>query len=121
MVGGRHRVKVVKNKVAAPFKATEFDLIYNEGVSREGELLALGEKYGFVKKSGASYTYLPPGGDASTEVKLGRGYDAARTTLREDSKLQNELLKHIRKVLKDGGTPVVTSKSSTSTESGDTD
>ena len=121
VVGGRHRVKVVKNKVAAPFKATEFDLIYNEGVSREGELLALGEKYGFVKKSGASYTYLPPGGDASTEVKLGRGYDAARTTLREDSKLQNELLKHIRKVLKDGGTPVVTSKSSTSTESGDTD
>lgn len=100
-VGGRHRVKVVKNKVAAPFKSTEFDLIYNEGISREGELLALGEKYGFVKKSGAAYTYLPPGGDASAEVKLGRGYDAARTTLREDKKLQNELLKHIRQALKE--------------------
>jgi recombination protein RecA len=103
-------VKVVKNKVAAPFKATEFDLIYNEGISREGELLALGEKYGFVKKSGASYTYLPPGGDASAEVKLGRGYDAARTTVREEKKLQNELMKHIRAALKDDAAPVAKAK-----------
>ncbi len=101
VVGGRHRVKVVKNKVAAPFKATEFDLIYNEGISREGELLALGEKFGFVKKSGASYSFLPPGGDESAEVKLGRGYDAARTTLREDKKLQGEVLKFVRKALKE--------------------
>lgn len=101
VVGGRHRVKVVKNKVAAPFKSTEFDLIYNEGISREGELLALGEKFGFIKKSGASYTYLPPGGDESSEVKLGRGYDAARTTLRGDKKISAELLKHIRKTLKE--------------------
>ena len=101
VVGGRHRVKVVKNKVAPPFRATEFDLIYGEGISREGELLALGEKYKMVRKSGASYSYLPPGGDESTEVKLGRGYDAARTTLRNDKKLQTELLKHIRKALKD--------------------
>jgi recombination protein RecA len=101
VVGGRHRVKVVKNKVAPPFRATEFDLIYGEGISREGELLALGEKYKMVKKSGASYSYLPPGGDESTEVKLGRGYDAARTTLRGDKKLQTELLKNIRKCLKD--------------------
>jgi recombination protein RecA len=101
VVGGRHRVKVVKNKVAPPFRATEFDLIYGEGISSEGELLALGEKYKMVKKSGASYTYLPPGGDESTEVKLGRGYDAARTTLRGDKKLKTELLKNIRKALKD--------------------
>ncbi len=101
VVGGRHRVKVVKNKVAAPFRATEFDLIYGEGISREGELLALGEKFKFVTKSGASYTYLPPGGDASAEVKLGRGYDAARTFLRENTKLKEELLKHIRKSLKE--------------------
>ena len=100
VVGGRHRVKVVKNKVAAPFKATEFDLIYNEGISREGELLALGEKYGLIKKSGAAYSYLPPGGDASTEVKLGRGYDATRTALRADKKLLSELEKHVRKALK---------------------
>ena len=104
VVGGRHRVKVVKNKVAAPFRTTEFDLIYGEGISREGELLALGEKYDFVKKSGASYTYLPPGGDESAEVKLGRGYDAARTTLKGDKKLTNELLKNIRKALKEEAT-----------------
>lgn len=101
VVGGRHRVKVVKNKVAAPFKTTEFDLIYNEGISREGEILALGEKYKLINKAGASYTYVPPGGDDSAEVKLGRGYDAARTTLKSDKKLANEILKHIRKALKE--------------------
>jgi len=100
VVGGRHRVKVVKNKVASPFRTTEFDLIYGEGISREGELLALGEKYSLIKKSGASYTYTPPGGDESTEVKLGRGYDAARTTLRNEPKMQKALLTHIRKELK---------------------
>jgi recombination protein RecA len=100
VVGGRHRVKVVKNKVAAPFKATEFDLIYNEGISLEGELLALGEKYKYVTKSGSSYTFTPPGGDASTEVKLGRGYDAARTFLRENVKVKADLLKEVRKSLK---------------------
>lgn len=101
VVGGRHRVKVVKNKVAPPFRTTEFDLIYNEGISIEGELLALGEKYKLVSKSGASYSYLPPGGDESTIVKLGRGYDAARTFLREDKKLKTEILKHVRKALKE--------------------
>lgn len=92
VVGGRHRVKVVKNKVAAPFRSTEFDLIYNEGISKEGELLALGEKYGFVSKSGSSYSY----GD----VKLGRGYDASRTFLRENKKIAGELLKQIKNELK---------------------
>ena len=101
VVGGRHRVKVVKNKVAAPFRTTEFDLIYGEGISREGELLALGEKYGMVAKSGASYSYTPPGGDDSAVVKLGRGYDAARTTLKGDKKLSNEILKNIKKALKE--------------------
>ena len=118
VVGGRHRVKVVKNKIAAPFKTTEFDLIYNEGISREGEILALGEKYGFIKKSGSSYSYLPPGGDASAEIKLGRGYDASRTALRDDKKLMNEVLKHIKKALKEDAAPVVTTKpSSTDSES----
>ncbi|MCA9358082.1 recombinase RecA [Candidatus Kaiserbacteria bacterium] len=101
VVGGRHRVKVVKNKVAAPFRTTEFDLLYGEGISGEGELLALGEKYKMVTKAGASYSYTPPGGDESTVVKLGRGYDAARTTLKEDKKLKAELLKNIRKALKE--------------------
>lgn len=87
VVGGRHRVKVVKNKVAAPFRTTEFDLVYNEGISREGEMLALGEKFGFVSKSGSSYSY--------GEHKLGRGYDAARTFLRENKKIADQLLKEI--------------------------
>ena len=92
VVGGRHRVKIVKNKVAPPFKVTEFDLIYAEGISREGELLALGEKYGFVSKAGASYSY--------GEHKLGRGYDAARTYLRENKKIASDLMKEIQKALK---------------------
>ena len=91
VVGGRVRVKVVKNKVAAPFKTTEFDLLYNEGISREGELLALGEKYDIVEKSGSSYKF----GD----VYLGRGYDASRTFLRENKDVSNALLKQIREKL----------------------
>lgn len=102
VVGGRHRVKVVKNKVAAPFRSTEFDLIYNEGISREGEILALGEKFNLLTKSGSSYSYTPPGADDSATVKLGRGYDAARTFLRENTKVADEILKHIRKALKEG-------------------
>jgi recombination protein RecA len=101
VVGGRHRVKVVKNKVASPFRTTEFDLIYGEGISREGEILALGEKFKMVTKAGASYSYTPPGGDESTIVKLGRGYDAARTSLKNDKKLKSEILKNIRKAMKE--------------------
>ncbi len=88
VVGGRVRVKVVKNKVAAPFKTTEFDLMYNEGISREGELIALGEKYDIISKSGSSYSF--------GETKLGRGYDATRTYLRENPKISAEVLKLIR-------------------------
>jgi recombination protein RecA len=103
VVGGRHRVKVVKNKVAPPFRVTEFDLMYNEGVSREGELLALGEKYGMVSKSGASYSYRPSSVKAGEEeeVKLGRGYDASRTFLRENKPVASKLLKDIREKLKE--------------------
>jgi recombination protein RecA len=96
VMGGRHRVKIVKNKVAAPFRQTEFDMLYGEGISREGEALALGEKLGFVEKSsGGSYTY--------GEHKLGRGYDAARTFLRENKPILNQLLKDIKKGLAEGG------------------
>ncbi len=88
VVGGRVRVKVVKNKVAAPFKNTEFDLLYNEGISREGEILALGEKFDILQKNGAFYKY--------GEQSLGRGYDAARTFLKENKPITNEILKKIR-------------------------
>jgi recombination protein RecA len=88
VVGGRVRVKVVKNKVAAPFKTTEFDLLYNEGISREGELIALGEKFGIVEKAGATYKF--------NGEKLAVGYDATRTYLRENKPIANELLKLIK-------------------------
>ena len=97
IVGGRVRVKVVKNKVAAPFRQTEFDLLYNEGISLQGEVIALGEKMGIIKKSsGGSYTYQPENGE---EVKLGRGYDATRQFFKENTKIQNEILKIIQKKL----------------------
>lgn len=101
VVGGRHRVKVVKNKVAAPFRAVEFDLLYNEGISREGELIALGEKLGIIKKSGSSYSYSPSSAKASEgeDEKLGRGYDATRTYLRESKKISNDILREIKKRL----------------------
>jgi recombination protein RecA len=96
VVGSRTRVKVVKNKVAAPFKQTEFDIIYGEGISIEGELLALGERMEIIKKSGASYSYLP-GKNEKEEIKLGRGYDATRQFLREkdNKKVRDQLFKEV--------------------------
>lgn len=98
IMGGRHRAKIVKNKVAAPFRQSEYDLMYNEGISREGELLALGEKFGFVKKSSS-------GSYESGDQKLGRGYDAARTWLREHKPEAQELLEKIRTSLTTAAAP----------------
>ena len=97
VVGSRTRVKVVKNKVAAPFRQTEFDIIYNEGISVEGELLALGEKYKMVAKSGSSYTYTDTKGEIH---KLGRGYDAARKTLDAEPAIRKQLEKDIAAAIK---------------------
>jgi len=88
VVGNRTRVKVVKNKVAAPFKQAEFDILYNEGISPEGEIIALAEKIGAITKSGASYS--------AGETKLGKGYDATRTFLKENPKIRAELVKKIK-------------------------
>ncbi|MBI2595001.1 MAG: DNA recombination/repair protein RecA, partial [Candidatus Colwellbacteria bacterium] len=98
VVGSRTRVKIVKNKVAAPFKQTEFDIIYNEGISREGELMALGEKWKLVEKTGNSYFYKPENGE---KVKLGVGYDNTRTFLKENKKVAEQILKEIRKKFKE--------------------
>ena len=91
VMGGRVRVKVVKNKVAAPFKQTEFDLMYNEGISKEGEIIALGEKYDIIKKAGASYSY--------GEIKMARGYDKCRMFLKENEKISDEILGKIKKAM----------------------
>jgi recombination protein RecA len=92
VIGSRTRVKVVKNKVASPFKQAEFDILYGEGISREGELLMLGEKFEIVTKSGgSSYSF--------GEEKLGRGYDAARLFLKENKKIADTIAKEIAKKL----------------------
>ncbi|MCR4274942.1 MAG: recombinase RecA [Candidatus Campbellbacteria bacterium] len=91
VVGGRVRVKVVKNKVAAPFRQAEFDLVFPNGISREGELIALGEKYKLIEKSGASYKY--------GTVALGRGYDATRQFLIENKDIAKKLTKEIMEKL----------------------
>jgi recombination protein RecA len=93
VMGGRTRVKVVKNKVAAPFKQTEFDLMYNEGISREGELIALGEKFGLIQKSGSTYKH--------NNERLAVGYDATRQFLRENKSISNQILKEIRQKLRE--------------------
>jgi len=95
VVGSRTRVKVVKNKVAAPFRQTEFDIIYNEGISKEGEMMALGEKFKIIEKSGNSYFYMSDG--AKEKMKLGVGYDATRTFLTENKKIGDQILKEIGK------------------------
>ncbi|MDE2399408.1 MAG: recombinase RecA [Patescibacteria group bacterium] len=96
VVGSRTRVKVVKNKVAAPFKQTEFDIIYNEGISKEGEVMALGEKFKIIEKSGNTYSYLPAG-EKAEKIKLGVGYDSTRKFLKEDKKISGQILKEIKK------------------------
>ena len=99
VIGSRTRAKVVKNKVAPPFKQAEFDLVYNEGISRESEMLSFGEKYGIIQKSGSSYSYTPlSGGEA---IKIGRGYDSARIFLRENKAIAKEIRKTIEKKLRD--------------------
>jgi recombination protein RecA len=90
-VGNRTRVKVVKNKVAPPFKQAEFDILYGLGISREGGLIDMGVDQGFVRKSGAWYTY---DGD-----QLGQGKENARNFLKDNPDLTNELEKRIKEKL----------------------
>ena len=87
-VGNRTRVKVVKNKVAPPFKQAEFDILYGEGISREGGILDMAVEEGFVRKSGAWYTH---DGD-----QLGQGKENARKYLRDNAGLADELERQIK-------------------------
>lgn len=90
-VGNRTRARIVKNKMAPPFKQAEFDIIYGRGISREGSLIDLGVEHGLVRKSGAWYTYE---GD-----QLGQGKENARTFLRDNPELANELERQIKEKL----------------------
>ncbi|OGC47221.1 recombinase RecA [candidate division WWE3 bacterium RIFCSPHIGHO2_01_FULL_42_13] len=91
--GIRVRVKVVKNKVAAPFRIAEFDILFNEGISKEGSLIDVGVDLGLIKKSGAWYEY--------EGEKLGQGKEATRTNLKANKKLRDEIEQKIRKLVKE--------------------
>jgi recombination protein RecA len=93
IVGNRTKVKVVKNKVAAPFKTAEFDIMYNEGISLAGDILDTGVLYQAIKKSGNSYSF--------GEVKLGVGRESAKTFLKENLKVIKEIEKEILKLSKE--------------------
>ncbi len=90
-VGNRTRVKVVKNKVAPPFKQAEFDILYGHGISREGGIIDMGVEHGFVRKAGAWYTY---DGD-----QLGQGKENARNFLKDNPDLADEIEKKVKEKL----------------------
>jgi len=92
IIGNRVKVKIVKNKVAPPFKTTEFDIMYNEGITYYGDVLNTGVKYEIIKKGGAWYNY--------EEHKLGQGYEASRRFLKENPKIANEIVSKIKEAVK---------------------
>ncbi|GAA2501326.1 recombinase RecA [Streptomyces thermolineatus] len=104
-VGNRTRVKVVKNKVAPPFKQAEFDILYGQGISREGGLLDMGVEHGFVRKSGAWYTYE---GD-----QLGQGKENSRNFLKDNPDLADEIERKIKEKLGIGVKPEAAAEGAT--------
>ncbi|HEY4791654.1 MAG TPA: DNA recombination/repair protein RecA, partial [Actinomycetes bacterium] len=98
VVGNRTRAKVVKNKLAPPFRSAEFDVIYGQGISKEGSLLDVGVDVGLVKKSGAWFTY---DGD-----QLGQGRENARNFLRDNPELAREIEEKVKAQLGVGLPPV---------------
>ncbi|MGZ5034627.1 MAG: recombinase RecA, partial [Usitatibacter sp.] len=91
VIGNETRVKVVKNKVAPPFKTADFDILYNEGISREGEIIELGVLHRVVEKSGAWYAYRGE--------KIGQGKDNTREFLREHPEMAEEIEAKIREAV----------------------
>ena len=91
-LGTRTKVKVVKNKVAPPFKRAEFDIMFGEGISKIGEIIDLGVDYGVIKKAGSWFSY--------GEKKIGQGRDAVKELLKNDEELRNEIEANVREAMK---------------------
>lgn len=91
VVGNRTKVKIVKNKVAPPFKTAEFDIMYGEGISKVGELIDQGVELGIIKKSGSWFSYA--------ETKLGQGRDAVKALIKDNPELAEELEVKIKEIL----------------------
>lgn len=85
------RTKIVKNKIAPPFKIAEFDIMYNQGISKEADLLDLGCKFNFIKKSGAFFSY--------GEEKIGQGRESAKQMLKQNPKIAKEIEKKVREMV----------------------
>ena len=92
VMGNKTRVKVVKNKVAPPFRTTEFDIMYGEGISKIGEIIDLGVNYEIIKKSGSWFSY--------EDAKLGQGRDAVKALLQDNIDLMEELETKIMETVK---------------------
>src|SRR5690606_18855486 len=91
VIGNKTKVKVIKNKVAPPFRTAEFDIMYGEGISKSGEVLDLAVDFDIVKKSGSWFSY----GD----TKLGQGRDAVKALLKDNPELQEELEEKIKEAI----------------------
>ena len=92
IIGNRVKAKVVKNKVAAPFKTAEFDIMYNEGISYTGDLLNVAVEHGVAKKGGAWYNYK--------EIKLGQGFEASKKFLKDNPKVAEEMAREVKEAIK---------------------
>ena len=93
VIGNRTKVKVVKNKVAPPFKTAEFDIMYGEGVSKTGEILDLAVEFEIIKKAGSWFSY--------GETKLGQGRDAVKILIKDNPELADELEQKIKAQIKE--------------------
>ena len=92
VLGNKTRVKVVKNKVAPPFRLAEFDIMYGQGVSKVGEILDVAVEHEIVKKSGSWFSY--------EDTKLGQGRDAVKQMIKDNPELMDELEEKIKAILK---------------------